>query len=264
MNSTTGFRVTIFQDALDWEDIFRNRSRWEKSLLELQDTTDVVVLPEMFSTGFTMNAAAHAEPMDGPTIQWMRRMAIALQAVITGSLIIESDGNYYNRLIWMQPDGDYRHYDKRHLFTLAGEEKTYQPGHHRWIFDYKGVRIFPLICYDLRFPVWSRRSSSFDYDVLIYVANWPERRSSAWNKLLPARAIENQSYVIGVNRVGEDGHGIPHAGESVILDFKGDPMVVMPSHEKASSTITLDLDSLRAFRHQFPFGNDADSFAFNS
>lgn len=264
MNQNRTLRVTLVQETLHWEDIVSNRTRLEGILLDLQDSTDLVVLPEMFSTGFTMNAAANAEPMDGPTIQWMRRMAIALQAVITGSLIIESDGKHYNRLIWMQPDGEYRHYDKRHLFTLAGEEKTYQPGHHRLIFECKGFRVFPLICYDLRFPVWSRRTADFDYDLLLYVANWPERRSAAWRRLLPARAIENQCYVVGVNRVGEDGHGIMHVGDSVGLDFKGDSLTDIPPYESNCTTLTLELAPLHDFRKQFPFGDDADGFEFKS
>ena len=255
-------RITLLQTPLHWENAPANLSDLEKLLTGLEGTTDLVVLPEMFSTGFTMNAKSNAEPLEGPSMQWMRRMAIQLQAVVTGSLIIHVDGSYYNRLIWMQPDGTYQQYDKRHLFRLAGEEKTYTAGNQRLIFTCKGWAIFPLICYDLRFPVWSRRSKNFDYDLLLYVANWPERRNAAWKMLLPARAIENQSYVVAVNRVGADGNGILHSGDTAIYDFLGEKTSAATAHQKMVLQATLEKKSLINFRNQFPFWQDADEFDY--
>lgn len=253
-------RITLLQTTLSWEKPEENVDLLDSKISSLEAGQDIIVLPEMFSSGFTMNAAAVAEPMDGRTMQWMRRIAERTDAVVTGSLVIESGGRHFNRLVWMYPDGSYRHYDKRHLFGLAGEENTYAKGHHRTVFEWKGWRIFPLICYDLRFPVWSRRTSGFDYDLLIYTANWPERRSAAWRRLLPARAIENQCYVAAVNRVGEDGNGIPHSGDSVILDYLGDVLAEAPAGKDCPITASLDQPSLLRFRDQFPFAKDADPF----
>ena len=226
----------------------------------LREETDIIILPEMFTTGFTMKAASLAEEMDGQTMQWMRRVARQKNCIVTGSLIIEEDQKYYNRLLWMQPDGSFHHYDKRHLFRLGEEEKTYTAGDNQWIMHWKGWKIFPLICYDLRFPVWSRRTTSLDYDLLIYVANWPERRIQAWKTLLPARAVENQCFVAGLNRTGTDGNGMIHTGDSAVYDFKGSIISTTKPNEENTETVSLDLEALQEFRKQFPFSEDADSF----
>lgn len=229
----------------------------------ISEPTDIIVLPEMFSTGFTMNAAAFAETMDGPTLQWMQQIAIKKDCAITGSLIITEDRKFFNRLIWMMPNG-HIHYDKRHLFSLAGEDKTYTAGQLQWIVSYRDWRIFPLICYDLRFPVWSRRNKKLDYDVLLYVANWPERRNFAWKQLLIARAIENQSYVVGVNRVGNDGHNVYHSGDSVVLDYKGTTLSALPTELEGHQTVILKKEELKEFRNHFAFGNDGDEFTLGA
>ena len=213
-------KITIIQSDLVWEDKVANLARFDTHINNIQESTDIVVLPEMFSTGFSMNTAALAESMDGKTIQWMSNHAQTLDAVVTGSLIIKENGQFYNRLIWMKPDGTFEQYDKRHLFGMgSGEDKHYTAGTERLIVTYKGWKICPLICYDLRFPVWSR--NTVDYDVLIYTANWPEPRSFHWKTLLVARAIENQSYVIGVNRVGVDALGSLHSGDSCVINPYG-------------------------------------------
>jgi omega-amidase len=253
-------RVSLIQANLHWESAEKNIEMFTRKIQDIEEDTNLIVLPEMFSTGFTMNAAANAEAMDGVTVQWMRKMAFQKQAVIVGSIIVEEDKKYYNRLIWMRPDGSFNHYDKRHLFRLAGEENTYTQGKHQWIMVWKGWKIYPLICYDLRFPVWSRRKKDFDYDLLLYVANWPERRVQAWKTLLPARAIENQSYVVGLNRVGEDGNAMTHSGDSMVIDFKGNVMSNFEPGKEKTETISLDIQPLIDFRQQFAFAEDADDF----
>ncbi|MEY4594098.1 MAG: hypothetical protein RIQ47_508 [Bacteroidota bacterium] len=252
--------ITLLQTSLHWENREENLSQLTDKIKSLSASTDLIVLPEMFTSGFTMHAALVAEPMQGPTMQWMHRMASDNKCVITGSVVIESNNSYFNRLIWMQPDGTFKSYDKRHLFRLAGEEKTYTQGTERMVLDIKGWRIFPLICYDLRFPVWSRRTVDFDFDLMLYVANWPERRNNAWKKLLPARAIENQSYVAAVNRIGADGNGIHHSGDSILLDYFGESIAEATPSEESVLTAKLDKKSLVDFRNQFPFGQDGDPF----
>ena len=253
-------KVTLLQASLHWENIEANLSMFSEKINALKDHTDIIVLPEMFSTGFTMNAAALAEPMDGSAIKWMQQKAAEKNCVITGSLIISDKGAFYNRLIWMQPDGSIIHYDKRHLFRLAHEEQTYTPGKNKTVISYKGWKILPLICFDLRFPVWSRRTKAADYDVLIYVANWPERRITAWNQLLVGRAIENQCYVVGLNRTGNDGNDIYHSGESAIINYKGENISGICAHEECTETVTLEKQELELFRTQLPFIEDADDF----
>lgn len=250
----------MIQTGLHWESAEKNVEMFTQKINDIEGATDLILLPEMFSTGFTMNAPENAEAMDGVTVQWMRRMAFQKQAVVTGSLIIEEDKKYYNRLIWMRPDGSFNHYDKRHLFRLAKEEKKYTQGTHQWIMSWKGWKIYPLICYDLRFPVWSRRKKGFDFDLLLYVANWPERRIQAWKQLLPARAIENQCYVAGLNRTGADGNNMQHTGESAIVDFLGNSLSHFEASKEKTETVTLNLDSLADYRKQFAFGDDADDF----
>lgn len=257
-------KVTLIQSDLYWESPEKNLDQFKRKLLGIEDESDLIVLPEMFNTGFSMNAEKLSEQMSGKTMEWMHQMAEQKKAVITGSLIINEDEKYFNRLIWMNPNGSYSHYDKKHLFSLAKEDKTFHAGNHQWIMPLKGWKIFPLICYDLRFPVWSRRHKKLDYDVLLYVANWPEKRNKAWSQLLIARAIENQSYVVGVNRVGEDGTKMNHAGESVVLDFKGELLSSFASQKEQIQTIRLNKQNLLDFRNQFPFTADGDVFTIES
>lgn len=252
---------TIIQTNLHWEDREANLSMLEEKIMGIRERTEIVVLPEMFSTGFSMQPARLAEQMDGRTVQWMKRMAAAKKIVLTGSVIIEENGHYYNRLLWVLPDGQLGHYDKRHRFAFAGEDKAYTPGNKRLIAQVKGWKINLQVCYDLRFPVWSRQqvNETPEYDVLLYVANWPERRSHAWKSLLTARAIENQCYVVGVNRVGVDGNGINHSGDSMVLDALGTTLYHKQDEEDIY-TIVLEKSSLTEVRDRFPFWKDADQF----
>jgi omega-amidase len=251
-------KITMIQTPLFWEDKKKNLEMLEEKI-NAAGKTDLIILPEMYSTGFTMNAKSLAETLSGSTIEWMSLLANKNKCVITGSIIIEENGKYYNRLIWMRPDG-HDYYDKRHLFRLAKEEKTYTPGDKQMIMEINDWKILPLVCYDLRFPVWSRRTSTMDYDLLIYVANWPERRIHAWKQLLPARAIENQCYVAGVNRIGYDGNEVFHTGDSVILDYKGEKLSNTQPSEESTESIILHKKELQEFRQQFPFEWDADEF----
>lgn len=260
-------RVTLIQTSLHWENPEANRSMLEEKLWQIRDATDVIVLPEMFTTGFTMNAARFAEPMNLTTFKWLKQQAAQTKAVVTGSYIVQENGHFYNRLIWMQPDGAYQLYDKRHLFRMADEHLTYTGGTQRIIPEWRGWRICPLVCYDLRFPVWSRNGPVFPsestsagaplYDCLIYVANWPQARRHAWNTLLQARAIENLSYVVGVNRVGTDGKHIPYSGDSAVINCKGETLWNGNDAETAQ-TVTINQEELRNFRKKFPAFMDAD------
>lgn len=261
-------RITLLQPDLHWHDPVANRAGLEERIFSLPEPTDLIVLPEMFTTGFTMDARAVAEPMHLTTFRWLKQMAAQTNAVVTGSYVVQEGGKYYNRMIWMQPDGQFDQYDKRHLFRMAGEDKIYTAGTRRIIKEWKGWRICPLICYDLRFPVWSRNLGNVSnvppepaYDLLLYVANWPAARRNAWNVLLQARAIENLCYVVGVNRVGEDGH--PYAGDSAIIDPKGDVLFRQADAEVVYQQ-TLSLDELRAFRERFPAYLDADRFTIDA
>ena len=254
---------TLIQSGLHWEDKEANLNMFEEKIGGLPQGSQVVVLPEMFSTGFSMKPEQLAETMDGATVEWMRKTAARKKMILTGSVIIEENGNYYNRLIWMLPNGQYGQYDKRHLFAFAGENQHYTGGTQRLIASVNGWKINLLVCYDLRFPAWARQQfdgdKNFEYDVLIYVANWPERRSTAWKTLLQARAIENQCYVIGVNRVGKDGNDIYHSGDSMVIDPLGE-ILYHKSGEEDVFTITLDKEHLREVREKFQFWRDADSF----
>ncbi len=251
-------RITLIQTALQWENAPENRQHFDSLLDDIQpSSTDLVILPEMFSTGFSMQLEALAETTEGPTIQWMRAKAAELGATITGSLIIQDQGQYYNRLIWMRPDGTYEQYDKRHLFSFAGEDKHYTQGNKRLIVSLKGWRVCPLVCYDLRFPVWSRNRK--EYDLLLYVANWPERRNYAWKHLLIARAIENQCYVAGLNRIGADGNNIAHSGDSAIIDPLGEVLFTL-ANEPFVKTFTLSASHLIETREKFRFLDDGDGF----
>lgn len=260
---------TIIQTSLHWEDKKANLQMLEEKINGITEQTEVIVLPEMFSTGFSMNAEALAEEMDGDTVTWMKHLAKQKKTVITGSLIIKEHGKFYNRLIWMLPNGQMGIYDKRHLFAYANEDKHYTPGNRRLIASVKGWKINLLICYDLRFPVWARQMpaagkensqmSQPEYDVLIYIANWPERRSHAWRTLLQARAIENQSYCIGVNRVGNDGKDIYYSGDSMVINPLGE-VIYQKQHDENIYTITLQKQALEAVREKTPFWKDGDRF----
>lgn len=254
--------ITTIQSDLVWEEKSANLRILEQKIAGIEEKTEVVVLPEMFSTGFSMNPGLLAETMDGETIQWMQRISNQNNIIVTGSIIIKENENYYNRLVWMLPNGQHGHYDKRHLFAFGEEDKHYSPGNKRLIASVKGWKINLQVCYDLRFPVWARQQPSDtgpEYDVLIYVANWPERRSHAWKTLLCARAIENQCYVIGVNRVGSDANNIYYSGNTLVIDPLGQVLYHMADEEDIF-TITLQKEKLDEVRTKFPFWKDADSF----
>jgi omega-amidase len=249
--------LALMQTHLVWQNPAANREHFE-TLLEQARGADLVVLPEMFTTGFSMQSAALAEAEDGPTTRWLSQQAQRIGAVLTGSLIIRaSDGSYRNRLLWARPDGSLAHYDKRHLFRLAGEHKHYAAGDEQVVLELKGWQVRPLICYDLRFPVWS--SDPHGTDLLLYTANWPAVRRQHWNRLLPARAIENLCYVAAVNRIGEDGKGFAYSGDSQVLDFQGDSLLTAEAADGVFR-VTLKAAELAAYRERFPADLDADEF----
>ena len=252
--------ISIVQADLHWHDAAANRQAFSEAIGRIEDETDLIVLPEMFSSGFTMDAPSQAETMDGPTVNWMRTQATQTGKAICGSLIVEEAGGYYNRFVFMQPGGELQYYDKRHLFRLADEHEHYAAGNERKVFTYRGVRICPLVCYDLRFPVWSRNLG--DYDLLIYVANWPDRRHHAWATLIRARAIENQCFVAAVNRTGTDGNALPYKGGSAIIDYLGAELVDLGDRVDTGSA-TIDLAAMETFRTRFPFHKDADAFTLD-
>lgn len=260
-------RISILQTTLEWEAPALNRARIEQQLSAVPTGNHLVVLPEMFPTGFSMNPQSFAEDMEGETVQWMRRIAEQKRTILTGSFMAREQKEFFNRLLWVLPDGQIGQYDKRHLFAFAGEDQHYTAGKKRLIASVNGWRVNLQICYDLRFPVWARQRSSYDedgkflpeYDLLIYVANWPERRADAWKTLLRARAIENQCFVIGVNRIGVDGNGINHSGDSMIVGPTGDVLHTCADREELFST-TLDPAQLSDVRARFPFLRDADGF----
>lgn len=254
--------ITTIQTSLFWEDKRANLQQLEEKIAAIAAKTEIVVLPEMFSTGFSMQPKLFAEDMNGETVEWMKRISSEKGIVLTGSMIAEENGNYYNRLIWMLPNGQFGYYNKRHLFAYAGEHEQYTPGNKRLIASVKGWKINLQVCYDLRFPVWSRQQTENgipEYDLLMYVANWPEKRSHAWKTLLCARAIENQCYVVGVNRVGNDGNNIYHSGNSLVIDPLGQVLYHMADEEDIN-TITLSKEKLTEIRTRFPFLHDADGF----
>ncbi|MBS1581029.1 MAG: amidohydrolase [Bacteroidetes bacterium] len=251
-------RVTLVQSMLHWEDATANRAMFTEKLGPLAGTTDLIVLPEMFTTGFSMKSDRLAEPMDGPTLAWMRAQAKATGAVLYGSVIITEQGRSHNRGLFVRPDGSVTHYDKRHLFRMAEEQRHYAPGTERVIVELHGWRLLLQVCYDLRFPVFAR--SRGDYDAILYVACWPEVRRYPWSQLLIARAIENQAYVVGVNRVGMDGAGLHYTGDSVVLDPKGQPVRALDAGKEEVATVRLDRAMQEEFRAKFPAGLDADDF----
>jgi predicted amidohydrolase len=257
LNTLPDLKLALIQTTLVWQDAAANRQRFVE-LLDKARGADLIVLPEMFTTAFSMNSADLAEPEEGPTYAWLREQAARVNAVITGSVIIQAaDGSYRNRLIWARPDGELSHYDKRHLFRMAGEHKHYTAGDQQAVFELKGWHVRPLICYDLRFPVWSR--DPHDTDLLLYTANWPAARRTAWNRLLPARAIENLCYVAAVNRIGEDGKGYPYSGDSQVLDFHGEPLLEAGA-EEGVFMVQLEAAALATYRGRFPAHQDADGF----
>jgi len=255
-------RVSLVQQPLIWQDPVANRARFGTLLAALAGQTDLVVLPETFTTGFSMQVELLGEVAGGATVEWLRAQAAALDAAITGSVITQQDGHYYNRLLFALPSGEVRHYDKRHLFRMGREHQHFTPGRAAWTVPWRGLRICPLVCYDLRFPVFSRRRPELDYDVLLYVANWPAARVDAWRQLLRARAIENQAYVVGVNRVGSDGLDVRYPGESAAVDFLGRTLAGLGDAPGVCAA-QLPAAPLFAFRQRFPAHLDADRFTLD-
>lgn len=256
--------VTTIQTHLYWEDIDKNLAHFEEKLNALTEQTDIIVLPEMFTTGFTMNPKALAEQHEGKGLQWMQKTSKEKKCVLVGSISVKDGEKFHNRLYWVMPDGTYQFYDKRHLFQMGKEDLHYTAGNKKIMIEYKGWKICPLICYDLRFPVWSRNRKANTYDILIYVANWPEVRSYPWKQLLIARAIENQAYVVGVNRIGQDGNAITHSGDSCIINPRGEVISKTKAHEDISETVNLSFIYLEEFRKVFPVMLDGDEFKINS
>ena len=255
--------VSIIQSHLYWESIDQNLQAFETKINDILEATDVVVLPEMFTTGFTMNPINYAENHEGKGLKWMKKMAQKKNSAIVGSISVKEHNQFFNRLYWVFPDQTVEFYDKRHLFSMGNEPKHYNGGNKKLIIEYKGWRICTLVCYDLRFPVWSRNTKQQQYDVLIYVANWPAVRSYPWKQLLIARAIENQCFVLGVNRVGDDGNAISHSGDSMAMNARGEIMSKIQSNEEITETIVLLKNELTDFRISFPVLNDGDDFTMN-
>lgn len=256
-------RVTMFQSVLHWENADKNLTMFEDKISGLQETPDLIVLPEMFNTGFSVEPAAVAETIKGPTFRWLQKTARKTGAVITGSFIVQDGNDYYNRLVWMQPNGFYVTYDKRHLFRMGGEHHRFTAGEKALLVTLKGWKIRPLICYDLRFPVWSKnvfRDGVYEYDLMLYVANWPAPRRAVWDTLLKARAIENQSYVLGVNRVGTDGNNVEYSGGTVAIDARGQVLKQAADNKEGIVAVTLSYDELHSFREKFKVGMDWDRF----
>jgi omega-amidase len=255
----SALRVSLLQQPLVWRDPAANRARFERLLRPLAGRCDVVLLPETFTTGFTMQVEEVAEPVDGVTARWLAAQALELDAAVAGSVITQDGGSYRNRLLWAAPGEPLRFYDKRHLFRMGREHEHFTAGRDAWCVAWRGFRVCPLVCYDLRFPVFSRRRPALDYDLLIYVANWPAARADAWRQLLRARAIENQAYVVGVNRIGTDGLGVPHRGDSAVIDFLGQTLADAAG-EPGVLSANLDAGALAACREKFPAHLDADRF----
>ena len=262
MKTSEELVIAVIQTNLIWQHPEINRQVFEKKINALTTKTDLVILPEMFTTGFTMNAQDLAEKMTGKTVSWMQRIAVEKQMAITGSIIISEDTNFYNRLLFVHPSGKIEFYDKRHTFTLAKEHETFSTGTKKLIVTYKGWKICPLICYDLRFPVWSRNTNN--YDLLIYIASWPKKRIYAWDNLLKARAIENMSYTVGVNRVGFDGNNFEYNGHSIVLDTLGNCLSEENIEEDMLINITLNKTKQDDLRNRLQFLNDKDNFVISS
>ncbi|MFH1297878.1 MAG: nitrilase-related carbon-nitrogen hydrolase [Bacteroidota bacterium] len=258
--------ITLIQTTLFWEDRPKNLDHFRKLIERIPQQSDLILLPEMFNTGYSINPEFCAEPMDGPSMLFLLEMARSSQAAVAATLLIMEEGEYVNRLVFYYPDGTRMTYDKRHLFRLSGEAGIFKGGEERIVIPLKGWKLMPMICYDLRFPVWSKNrmiAGEYEYDLLFYLSNWPIVRSHAWRALLVARAIENLSFVAGVNRIGEDGNGMEHTGDSMVVDPKGLVLYQAPSGEEAVQTITLNYMNLKLFREAFAFGQDWDTFAIH-
>lgn len=251
-------KIALIQSDLVWENPEQNRLNFTDKLETLDETVDIIILPEMFTSGFTMNAKSVAETMNGATVSWMIGLAKTKQIAIAGSTVIFENGNYYNRFLLVEPSGKLSYYDKRHTFTLAGEDKVYKAGNQKIVISYKGWKLCPMVCYDLRFPVWARNTDN--YDVLIYVANWPVPRIDAWDTLLKARAIENMSYCIGVNRIGVDGIGVKYCGSSTVYDVLGKKLTNIPLNKEVVEIVTLSKNHIRKYRNALKFLEDRDEF----
>ncbi|MCH7412919.1 amidohydrolase [Belliella sp. R4-6] len=262
MKNKPNLKIALIQTDLYWHDKTANFSMLEEKIWEIDGEVDLIILPEMFSTGFTMEVKEYGEPMNFTACKWLKQMAAQTGAVVTGSVIIKEGDDYYNRMLWACPDGELMHYDKRHLFRMANEDEHFSMGQERRIFQIKGWNILPQICYDLRFPVWSRNTSKdgkMDYDISIYIASWPKPRISAWDILLQARAVENLVYSIGVNRIGEDGNGVLYSGNSAVYNFKGDQLMFSKDQEQ-TLIVELNFEALNSFRQKFPAWKDSDNF----
>lgn len=251
-------KLSVIQQDLVWENKSQNLINLERLILPLSGKTDIVVLPEMFNTGFTMNVKAHSEPPGGDTYKWMSDLSRICKLAICGTYIVKTGDSVYNRWIFAGPAGELQSYDKRHTFTMGEEDKYFSSGNSRIVFNYCGLRISPYICYDLRFPVWSRNRN--DTDLMIYSANWPTARRDVWNILLKARAIENQCFVAGSNRIGTDGNGISYSGDSAIIGPKGEIITMADAGLEQCITAEISVDELNEFRRKFPVLNDADKF----
>jgi omega-amidase len=256
------FRITLAQQPLAWHDAAANRAHFGEVLRPLAGKTDLVVLPEMFTSGFTMNPEKYAEEANGETRAWLLAQANVLDAAVGGSVAVTDGGRHFNRFMVALPGGPTYWYDKRHLFRMGAEHRHYDSGDHALIIEWRGIRICPLVCYDLRFPVWSRRRPELEYDLVLYVASWPAVRNYAWSTLLRARAIENLAFCAGVNRVGEDGAGHTYIGGSAVLDHMGHPLLELDAQPRVE-TVELDVDSMRAWRDKFPAHLDADAFTIS-
>ena len=254
-------KITLIQAPLFWENPKQNRCYFEEKINSISENTGLIVLPEMFTSGFTMNPKNVAETMQGETVLWMQSLAKAKNSAITGSVVVEENGNFYNRMLFVFPSGEIQFYDKKHLFTLAGEDKVYTSGTQKVIVNYLDWKICLQVCYDLRFPVFSRNSE--DYELLIYVASWPKIRINAWDALIKARAIENMSYAIGVNRIGEDDNGYEYTGHSQVVDVLGE-YLVEPTESEAVFSIELDKEKMMLTRQKLGFLNDRDAFEIKS
>ncbi|MDO6467732.1 amidohydrolase [Neptunomonas phycophila] len=258
METLNSLRVSLVQTPLHWENAAENRTQFTALLAPLAGQTDLVVLPEMFTTGFMMQPEVQAEPADGPTLAWMKQQACQLDAAICGSIAVEEGGQYFNRFLLVTPQAHVMSYDKRHLFRMGSEPDHYTAGQERKVFEYRGWRILPQVCYDLRFPVFIRNRN--DYDLAIFVANWPAARARVWRTLLEARALENQSYVVGVNRIGQDGMNLDYRGDSMLIDYSGTALIDHSPNEAFVETTTINRDRLNDFKAKFPAWMDGDEF----
>jgi omega-amidase len=255
-------KIAIVQTNLLWEDVPGNLALFESKIDAIKEKINLIVLPEMFNTSFSMNPSVCSEKPEGKSCQWMKKKAAEKNCIITGSILTNENDRYYNRLIWMTPEGSYQYYDKKHLFRFAGEHEVFSAGKEKITPSLKEWNFRPLVCYDLRFPVWSKNTfnKKFEYDCLLYVANWPEKRRDAWMSLLVARAIENQAYVIGVNRIGTDGKGNAHSGDSMVINPKGNILAQIPANKESTEIVSLSYSEMQNYREHFRVSLDWDKF----